>query len=189
MLASDTVVVGAKSDAKLKALIKKLNFSNKDSFQVIDASGEGWSFYPEHNVITPLSRNKRWTKKAIIELYNDSIKNEKNIIIKDKSLIIIMSTVQSKNLPSLLKKLVADQKLTQEVAEKAVIDSTERGVSITTHLAQRKLIDETDLAVYNSAQVHEKFTKEQMSNFELFLSEERLESTVFHRRFRGKMID
>ena len=61
-----------------------------------------------------------------------------------------MSTVQSKNLPSLLKKLVADQKLTQEVAEKAVIDSTERGISITTHLAQRKLVDETVLAVYNS---------------------------------------
>jgi len=61
-----------------------------------------------------------------------------------------MSTVQSKYLPSLLKKLVADNKITQEVAEKAVIDSTERGISITTHLAQRKLVDETDLAVYNS---------------------------------------
>ncbi|MEH6455013.1 MAG: type IV-A pilus assembly ATPase PilB [Cocleimonas sp.] len=61
-----------------------------------------------------------------------------------------MSTVQSKNLPSLLKKLVADNKLPQEVAEKAVIDSTERSISITTHLAQRKLVDETDLAVYNS---------------------------------------
>ena len=61
-----------------------------------------------------------------------------------------MSTVQSKNLPSLLKKLVADKKLTQEVAEKAVADSTERGISITTHLAQRKLVDETDLAIYNS---------------------------------------
>ena len=61
-----------------------------------------------------------------------------------------MSTVQSKNLPSLLKKLIADQKISQEVAEKAVIDSTERGVSITTHLAQRKLVDETDLAIYNS---------------------------------------
>ena len=61
-----------------------------------------------------------------------------------------MSTVQSKNLPSLLKKLVADKKLTLEVAEKAVADSTERGVSITTHLAQRKLVDETVLAIYNS---------------------------------------
>lgn len=61
-----------------------------------------------------------------------------------------MSTVQSKNLPSLLKKLVADKKITQEVAEKAVTDSTERGISITTHLAQRKLVDETDLSVYNS---------------------------------------
>ena len=61
-----------------------------------------------------------------------------------------MSTVQSKNLSSLLTKLVADKKLTQEVAEKAVMDSTERGISITTHLAQRKLVDETDLAIYNS---------------------------------------
>jgi len=61
-----------------------------------------------------------------------------------------MSTVQSKDIPSLLKKLVADKKLTQEVAEKAVLDSTERGISITTHLAQRKLVDETDLAIYNS---------------------------------------
>ncbi len=61
-----------------------------------------------------------------------------------------MSKVQSQNLPSLLKKLVADKKLTQEVAEKAVADSTERDVSITTHLAQRKLIDEYELASYNS---------------------------------------
>jgi len=61
-----------------------------------------------------------------------------------------MSKVQNKNIPSLLKKLVADQKLTQETAEKAVFDSTERDVSITTHLAQRKLVNETDLAVYNS---------------------------------------
>ncbi|GAA0421323.1 type IV-A pilus assembly ATPase PilB [Cocleimonas flava] len=61
-----------------------------------------------------------------------------------------MTTVQNKNLPSLLKKLVADKKLAQDVAEKAVADSTERGVSITTHLAQRKLVDENDLAVYNS---------------------------------------
>ncbi len=61
-----------------------------------------------------------------------------------------MTTVQNTNLPSLLKKLVADKKLAQDVAEKAVADSTERGISITTHLAQRKLIDEKDLAVYNS---------------------------------------
>lgn len=61
-----------------------------------------------------------------------------------------MSKVQSQSLPSLLKKLVADKKLTQEVAEKAVADSIERNVSITTHLAQRKLMDEYELASYNS---------------------------------------
>lgn len=61
-----------------------------------------------------------------------------------------MSTVQNKTIPSLLKKLVADKKIPHEVAEKAVTDSIKRGVSITTHLAQYKLVNETDLAVYNS---------------------------------------
>lgn len=61
-----------------------------------------------------------------------------------------MSKVENKNIPSLLKKLIADKKLSQEVAEKAIADSTEREVSISTHLAQRKLVDESDLAVYNS---------------------------------------
>jgi len=61
-----------------------------------------------------------------------------------------MSTVQSKNLPNLLKKLVADKKLSVEDAEKAVTESEERGLSISTHLAQRRLVDEVDLATYNS---------------------------------------
>lgn len=61
-----------------------------------------------------------------------------------------MSTVQSKNLPSLLKKLVADKKLTAEVAVKAVKEAEERGLSVSTHLAQRRLVDEVVLANYNS---------------------------------------
>ncbi|MEE9326383.1 MAG: type IV-A pilus assembly ATPase PilB [Cocleimonas sp.] len=61
-----------------------------------------------------------------------------------------MSQVKKINIPSLLKKLVADGKLTQDIAEKAVIDAEERDVTITTHLAQRKLVDEYDLAIYNS---------------------------------------
>jgi len=61
-----------------------------------------------------------------------------------------MSKVKAKNIPNLLKKLVADGKLTQEVAEKAIVDAKEREVTITTHLAQRKLVGEYDLAIYNS---------------------------------------
>ncbi len=77
LLESDTIVVGAQSDGELNSLIKKLTFKNKGVYQVIDASGEGWSYYPEHNVLTPLTINKRWTKKAIIEFYNSSIKVDK----------------------------------------------------------------------------------------------------------------
>ena len=61
-----------------------------------------------------------------------------------------MSKVESTFIPSLLKKLIADEKLTREIAEKAVADAAQREVSITTHLAQRKLVDENDLAIYNS---------------------------------------
>jgi hypothetical protein len=76
LLASDTIVIGAKSDSEVKKWIKKLTFQEKSSYQVIDATAEGWSYYPEHDVITPLSIDKRWTKKKIIDFYNDSIKNE-----------------------------------------------------------------------------------------------------------------
>ncbi len=46
-----------------------------------------------------------------------------------------------------------------------------------------------DRTFHDRAKIHEKFTKAEMSNFEFFLSEERLERTIFHRRFRSKMID
>lgn len=46
-----------------------------------------------------------------------------------------------------------------------------------------------DRKMFDSARIHQKFSKEKMSNYEFFLSEERLEETVFHRRFRDKMLD
>ncbi len=61
-----------------------------------------------------------------------------------------MSEVLTKNLPNLLKQLVADGKLTSEVAKNALIESKERGISLTTHLAQKQVISQADLARYNS---------------------------------------
>jgi len=61
-----------------------------------------------------------------------------------------MSEVQIRNLPSLLKQLVADGKLSAQIAESAVSEAKERKVSITTHLAQKQLVSQTDLALYNS---------------------------------------
>jgi len=61
-----------------------------------------------------------------------------------------MSKTLSKNLPSILKQLVADGKLAPAEAKNAYDDAKHRDISITTHLAQKKLISEQDLALYNS---------------------------------------
>jgi hypothetical protein len=42
---------------------------------------------------------------------------------------------------------------------------------------------------YDAADIYEKFTKAELSNYEYFLSEEKLQREIFHRRFRGRMID
>jgi len=61
-----------------------------------------------------------------------------------------MSKVLNRNLPNLLKQLVADGKLASDIAENAFQEAQERDVSITTHLAQKRLVDQKDLALYNS---------------------------------------
>ena len=61
-----------------------------------------------------------------------------------------MSNTLSHNLPTILQQLVADGKLTPEVAAGASQDAKAREIPITTHLAQKKLVDEQDLALYNS---------------------------------------
>lgn len=61
-----------------------------------------------------------------------------------------MSKVLNSNIPNLLKQLVADGKIAADVAERAVVEAKEREVSITTHLAQKQLVDQKDLALYNS---------------------------------------
>jgi hypothetical protein len=42
---------------------------------------------------------------------------------------------------------------------------------------------------YDAAEIYQKFTKVELSNYEYYLSEEKLQQEIFHRRFRGKMID
>lgn len=42
---------------------------------------------------------------------------------------------------------------------------------------------------YDAAEIYQKFTKVELSNYEYFLSEEKLQQEIFHRRFRGQMID
>ncbi len=61
-----------------------------------------------------------------------------------------MSEVLNRNLPNLLKQLVVDGKMTPKIAETAMNEANSRDVSLTTHLAQKQIISQADLARYNS---------------------------------------
>lgn len=53
-----------------------------DSFEVIviDSSGAEFIYFAEHTALMPGIPNKKWTKKQIIELYNNSVEAEESSI-------------------------------------------------------------------------------------------------------------
>ena len=61
-----------------------------------------------------------------------------------------MPEVKNKYIPQILKQLVADGKLSPKIAEKAYHQAQERNKPITTHLVQKQLVSETDVALLNS---------------------------------------
>ena len=61
-----------------------------------------------------------------------------------------MPAVKNKHVPQILKQLVADGKLSPKKAEKAYHAAIERDKPITTHLVQKQIADEMDVALYNS---------------------------------------
>ncbi|WP_018402891.1 hypothetical protein [Marinobacter gelidimuriae] len=73
LIETDERVMGARSGERIGRLCNQSSFDAKESYIVIDSSGEGWSFFPAHEVISPLTTQKRWTKAKIIELFNASL--------------------------------------------------------------------------------------------------------------------
>lgn len=63
-------LIGAKSWVACEKRLTAFTFSDMAVRHVIDGAGEGFSFSPEHLAFSPLSSKKRWTKAAIINLYN-----------------------------------------------------------------------------------------------------------------------
>lgn len=62
-------------------------FDEEDKIRVIDSSGCEFVYFQEHKAIMPGILNKKWTKKQIIELFNNSMNaNETNITYSLKSL-------------------------------------------------------------------------------------------------------
>lgn len=65
-------LLGAKNWGACRKLLAQLPASDLTPRDVVDATAEAFSFYPEHMAFSPLTVKKRWTKLAIIELYNGS---------------------------------------------------------------------------------------------------------------------
>lgn len=63
-------LLGAKSWALCDKRLAKMTFPDMAPRDVIDSTAEAFSLYPEHLVFSPLTFKKRWTKAAIIDLYN-----------------------------------------------------------------------------------------------------------------------
>ena len=53
-------------------------FDEDDKIRVIDSSGCEFVYFQEHKAIMPGILNKKWTKKQIIELYNNSPNAKEN---------------------------------------------------------------------------------------------------------------
>lgn len=73
LIETDTRVKGARSGQIIDRLHRQLSFANRNAYIVIDSTGEGWNFVPEHGVISPLIIHKRWNKPKIIEFFNNAL--------------------------------------------------------------------------------------------------------------------
>jgi len=78
LIETDGRVTGARSGDRIDRLCKQNSFSSKESYIVVDSAGEGWSFFPAHEVISPLTALKRWSKAKIIEFFNASLETDQN---------------------------------------------------------------------------------------------------------------
>ncbi len=73
LIETESGVMGAMNGMNLESVISQSNFSSKNHFAIIDSSGEGWSYYPEVDAISPLALDKQWSKKKMIAFYNSFV--------------------------------------------------------------------------------------------------------------------
>jgi hypothetical protein len=57
--------------------LKKFDLSNEETFPLVETSGEGWVLAPKFSAIAPLTLDKRWSKKRVVEMFNASANVER----------------------------------------------------------------------------------------------------------------
>ena len=63
-------LIWAKSRVQLERKLSRLSFEGEEGRRVIDATAEGFTFYPKMPAIAPSMAIRRWKKQQIIDLYN-----------------------------------------------------------------------------------------------------------------------
>ena len=65
-------LISAGSSAAFKRQIDRFDFQAGKTFDIVDARGDGWAFHVDLGIVSPLTLKKRWTKAAVIRLFNES---------------------------------------------------------------------------------------------------------------------
>jgi len=76
LVETDKRMYGIPTASHFDKFKKEKLFQTKIYYKVINGRGEGWSYVPEYDVISPLATEKVWTKKQIINFFNSSLKNQ-----------------------------------------------------------------------------------------------------------------
>ena len=82
----DGYVIAAKSISGFEKQLSTYNIHKVSRYPIVDVTGEGWSFYPEHMAISPLTTKKKWFKKEVIAIFNNRKNNTANITYSEKSI-------------------------------------------------------------------------------------------------------
>ena len=72
ILEVDGKIIGAEGPEQLEKDFASLSLPSGGHLPLVDSSGEGWALTVDHMVISPLTVKKRWTKKEVIALFNNS---------------------------------------------------------------------------------------------------------------------
>ena len=82
----DGYVIAARSLAGFEKQLSAYNFCKGSGYPIVDIAGEGWSFYPEHMMISPLTAKKKWFKKEVISIFNNRKNNTSGITYSEKTI-------------------------------------------------------------------------------------------------------
>lgn len=65
-------LIAAKSAKSLAVKLARLRLPDGDNYPAVDSTGEGWALYvfPDGEILTPIAFKKRWTKREVIQTYN-----------------------------------------------------------------------------------------------------------------------